>query len=78
MGPSGHLSCREMSSVAASLFSSVKWGSPALGRGGGARFEVGGWTELPERRGWGGVRCGRSLRWMGRGAGSLDEKGHLA
>lgn len=55
MGPSGHLSCREMSSVAASLFSSVKWGSPALGRGGGALFGVGGWTGLLERRGWGGA-----------------------
>lgn len=41
-GLSGQLSCRERSSVSASLFSSVKWGSPARGRGGGARFGVGG------------------------------------
>lgn len=40
-GLSGQLSCRERSSVSASLFSSVKWGSPDGGRGGGARSGVG-------------------------------------
>lgn len=60
VGPAGHLSRREMSSVAASMVSSVKWGGPALDRGGGARL---GW--------WGG----RSWGWgTGLGKGALWEE----
>lgn len=68
-GLSGHLFYRERSSVPALLFSSVKWDSPARSGGGGALLGVGEAGPAIGGAGLGkGMRCGRSLWWVGRGA----------